>query len=68
MTSKPLDIPEPSLDRVFCKKFHTVYAVKGLWSLRKELLLNKEKYKEDEQMKMVVKNLKKARMCFAIDV
>ena len=27
------DISEPSHDIVFCEKFHTVYAVKGVWSL-----------------------------------
>ena len=29
----PEDVPEPSHCRVFCVKFHSVYVVKGVWSI-----------------------------------
>ena len=35
------DLPEPSHDRVFCEMFHSVYVVKGIWSLLTDLLWNR---------------------------
>ena len=37
------DIPEPNHSRTFCKKFHSVYMVKGVWILLTHLLLNRHK-------------------------
>ena len=37
----PEDIPEHSHDRVFREKFHSVYVVKGVWSLLTDLFLNR---------------------------
>ena len=49
LTPTPEDIPEPSHSRVFREKFHSVYVVKGVWSLLTDLFLNRRKLDRHRQ-------------------